>query len=66
MVEKIQEFYHLSDLNPDDPVTDEVAHNVIDVLSDTMFNYPIGKKMQFHDFFVKKYIFLFFVITKIS
>ena len=48
MVGKIQEFYHLNDLNPDDPVTDEVAHNVIDVLSDTMFNYAIGKKnMQF-------------------
>ena len=43
MVGKIQEFYNLNDLNPDDPVTDGVAHNVIDVLSDTMFNYAIGK-----------------------
>ena len=51
MVGKIQEFYHLNDLNPDDPVTDEVAHNVIDVLSDTMFNYAIGKK---HAIFQKK------------
>ena len=44
MVGKIQEFYNLNDLNPDDPVTDGVAHNLIDVLSDTMFNYAIGKK----------------------
>ena len=44
MVEKIKEFYHLNDLKLDDPVTDEIAHNVIDVLSDTMFNYAIGKK----------------------
>ena len=51
MVGKIQEFYQLNDLNPDDPVTDEVAHNVIDVLSDTMFNYAIGKK---HAIFQKK------------
>ena len=62
MVGKIQEFYNLNDLNPDDPVTDGVAHNVIDVLSDTMFNYAIGKKTcnftkkNFQDNFFLPYI----------
>ena len=42
-VEKLKKFYNLDNLNPDDPVSDEVAHNIIDVFSDTMFNYGIDQ-----------------------
>ena len=41
MVEKLQKFYNLDNLDANAEVTDKVAHNVIDVLSDTMFNYAI-------------------------
>merc|ERR1712062_444043 len=41
MVEKLQKFYNLDNLDANAKVTDKVAHNVIDVLSDTMFNYAI-------------------------
>ena len=42
IVEKLKKFYNL-DLDPEAPVTDEIAHNVIDVLSDTMFNYAVDE-----------------------
>ena len=42
-MEKLKEFYHLDQLDSDEPVTDEIAHNIIDVLSDTMFNYAIDQ-----------------------
>ena len=43
LVNKLNKFYNLENLNQDESVTDEIAHNIIDVLSDTMFNYPIDK-----------------------
>jgi hypothetical protein len=36
----------LDEIDPEAPVTDEVAHNIIDVLSDTMFNYAVDEAAQ--------------------
>lgn len=43
IVEKLKAFYGLDGLSPDEPVTDDIAHAVIDVLSDTMFSYAIDE-----------------------
>ena len=41
IVKRLKRFYDLNDLKADEPVTDEVAHNIIDLLSDSMFSYAI-------------------------
>ena len=41
IVTKLKEFYNLNNLDLKSEVTDEIAHNIIDVLSDTMFSYAI-------------------------
>jgi hypothetical protein len=37
IVEKLKSFYNLNDITPDMPISDEFVHNLIDVLSDSMF-----------------------------
>lgn len=46
VTQKVLEFYGLDRLNEHDQVTDEVAHKVIDVLSDSMFSYAVDKAAQ--------------------
>ncbi len=46
MVKKIQAFYGLQNLNQDDPVTEDLAHKIIDVLSDSMFSYAIDETVR--------------------
>ena len=46
MVKKLQKFYGLENLNPEDPVSDEIAHKVIDILSDSMFSYAIDETVK--------------------
>ena len=46
IVEKLKAFYDLGDLNPNEPVTENLAHNLIDVLSDSMFNYAIDETVK--------------------
>ena len=43
IVEKLKTFYNLKDLHPEMPLSDEMIHNLIDVLSDSMFTYPVDE-----------------------
>ena len=46
IVEKVKSFYDLDKMNPEADVTDDLVHNLIDVLSDSMFSYPIDEAVK--------------------
>lgn len=43
VMQKLKTFYNLDKVHPDDPVTEEIAHNLIDILSDSMFTFAIDE-----------------------
>ena len=43
IVEKLKSFYNLNDIKPDMAISDEFVHNLIDVLSDSMFSYAVDE-----------------------